>query len=470
MKAQVCTLAILFTALTLSVLGCGADGGTKNTEGPDVIAEAAAPDGLGEGAIADDTIGADAEASEIDPGDAVVETLSLEQRYLVSDEYAQEVGTTLSTANTRFAVKLFQKMNEGLGAGENIFISPFSISTALAMTYNGATGETLDAMAETLEYSGIDIEALNVDYLQLIKSLEHVDEDVTLDIADSIWMNASFASLVKEAFLDVVAEFFLSAIFIEDFGDEATLAKINGWIEDNTNGKITDMLDQIPASAVMYLINALYFKADWTYPFDPEDTSERDFILSDGSSKKVQMMTYGKLVTSFAYTADADYCAVRLPYGRDKIAFYGFVPWSYDSDKTIQDFIADLTAEKLDAYINDVAYPVGDGEGIGISMPKFKIEYKETLNDVLTALGMGVAFDLGGFDKIAEALGISRVIHQTFIEVNEEGTEAAAATVVEMFSGITPSFNGDEPFFFVIRDDRSGSILFMGKVGDPTAE
>lgn len=462
MRPLIITLSLLF--LLLAAPGCGDDGSTGGKAGDTAGADTAGTDVAVE--TDDDATAPDVE-DETDGGGE--ETLTPEQLYLISDDYAQEAGAALSAANTRFAVKLFKELNVGLGAGENIFVSPFSISTALAMVYNGASGETKQAMADTLEVAELDLAELNSAYFNLIKSLESVDVDVLLQIANSVWMEEGFAPSVQADFLELVAAAFGSEVFTEDFADPATLDKINGWIEDNTGGKIKDMLDQIPPDALMYLVNALYFKAAWTFPFDPEDTSEWDFTRSDGATKTVPMMTYGSLVTSFAYMADADYCAVRLPYGRDKVAFYGFIPWSYDSDKTVEDFIADLTPEKLEAYFQGVDYPQSDGEGITIAVPRFKIEYKETLNDVLEALGMGPAFGAGGFDGIAEGLGISRVIHQTFIEVNEEGTEAAAATVVEMFSGITPSFVGDKPFFFVIRDDRSGSILFMGKVADPTA-
>jgi len=448
------SLALVFA---VSVNACGGNGDNGGQDAGDI----ASVDNVADMAL--DTSGQNDIGK--DPGQ---ETLTQAQLYLESDELAQDVGGALPAANTEFAVKMFKKLNEGEGADKNLFISPLSISTALSMVYNGATGATQQAIADTLEYTDIDITELDAAWINLIKSLENVDEDIVLAIADSIWMDDQFAPAVKADFLDAMVKYFESELFTIDFQGPDALGEINGWIEDNTNGKIKDMLDQIPADVVMYLINALYFKANWLYPFDVEDTSEQDFTLADGSKKTVDMMKFPKLVTSFQFTADADYCAVRLPYGRDKVAFYGFIPWSYDNDKTVEDFIAGMTADKLEAYIADVAYPEGEGAGISIWLPRFKIEYKKTLNDALEALGMGPAFG-GGFDDIAPGIAISRVIHQTFIEVNEEGTEAAAATVVEMFSGITPNFIATQPFFFLIRDDRSGTILFMGKVADPAA-
>jgi serpin B len=465
---------LLFVVAVLLVPpACGGDDGTSERD----VLDATGVDAVAELPPVGDDGGSEDPGTVSDPGPAVdpgsgadlgAETITQAQRYLESDEFAADVDQSLPIANTAFAVKLFKEMNKVEGAGTNLFISPLSISTALAMVYQGATGETRDAIAATLEYEGIDMEVLGSAWRHLILSLENVDDDVVLAIADSVWMDEAFAPEVKKAFLDAVVQYFESELYTIDFQGSGALEQINGWVEDNTNGRIQDLLDQIPADAVMYLINALYFRADWLYPFDPEDTFAANFTLANGSTKSVDMMKFPKLVTSFAFTADDDYCAVRLPYGRDKVAFYGFIPWSWEGDKTVEDFISEMTPEKLEGYIEGVAYPEGEGNGISIWLPKFKIEYKKLLNEALEALGMGPAFTLGGFDGIAPGIGISRVIHQTFIEVDEKGTEAAAATAVEMNTGITPNFIATQPFFFVIRDDRTGTILFMGKVADPS--
>lgn len=432
-----------------------------------LVANCGDGDGLGPDVPLGDVV-ADSSADDNTAGDPGSETVSQEQRYLESDRFAGQVATVLPTANTRFAVKLFRELNAAEGADKNLFVSPLSVSTALSMVYQGATGDTRAAMATTLEYAGIDLAVLDGAWKSLIQSLRNVDDDVILAIADSVWMDKTFEPSVQAAFLDAVVETFDGEAQSLAFQDPGARDTINAWVEDNTNGKIRNLVEQIPTGVVMYLINALYFKADWLYPFDPKETSATDFTLADGRKASVDMMKFPKLMTSFKFTADDDYCAVRLPYGRDKVAFYGFIPWSYDSEKTVEDFIAGMTAEKLEAYFSGVALPVGEGAGISIWLPRFKIQYKKTLNDALSALGMAPAFELGGFDGIAPGIGISRVIHQTFVEVNEEGTEAAAATAVEVFSGITPNFIGTRPFFFVIRDDRTGTILFMGKVANPS--
>lgn len=408
-----------------------------------------------------------------DPGleeDAGGDVLVQEQRYLESDQFASLVSPDLVSANNKFAVKLFKALAEDELATSNMFVSPLSVSTALSMVYWGATGDTRSAMAETLEYAGIDSTVLDLAWQNLIFSLENVDDDVVLAIADSIWTRDEFEPYVEDAFLSAMGDVFDAELFTKDFSAVETLGEINGWVEDNTNGKIKNLLEQIPADAVMYLINALYFKADWLYPFDSAETGDQTFTLADGTEKTVDMMKFPEMVTSFKYTADDDYCVLRMPYGRDMVAFYGIIPWSWDSEKTIEDFIADMTAEQLEGYFSAVTLSSGMGDGITVWMPKFKIEFKKTLNSALIALGMEPAFDIGGFEGIAPGIGISQVIHQTFIEVNEEGTEAAAATAIEMVTGIMPSFVATKPFFFVIRDDRSGQILFMGKVADPSYE
>ncbi len=450
----------LFAAVALVFAASGCEGG--DAEGADVLAA----DVSGDPGSAVDPGGIEDPGTVEDPGG---ETQTQVQRYLESDEFADDVDPALPTANTAFAVNLFRKIHEAEAAGSNLFISPLSVSTALAMVYQGATGPTQEAMAATLTIDGIDPAVLGTAWHDLIHSLRNVDDDVILAIADSVWMDQSFAPNVKQAFLDGVVAAFDSEVYTIDLQGDNALSTINGWVEDHTNGKIQDLIDQIPPSTMMYLINALYFKADWKYPFDPKDTSEADFTRADDSKVKVEMMQFPKRVTSFAFTSDDHYCVVRLPYGRDKVAFYGVIPWGYEDVKTIDEFIDGMTAEKLEAFFSGVTFPVVEGDGIDIMLPKFKIEYKKELSDALIALGMGPAFELGGFDGIAEGLGISRVIHQTFIEVDEKGTEAAAATAIEVFAGITPNFIGTQPFFFVIRDDRTGTILFMGKVADPKA-
>ncbi|MBI2232660.1 MAG: serpin family protein [Candidatus Aenigmarchaeota archaeon] len=391
-------------------------------------------------------------------------TINTEAAYAASDEKAYSVDKNLVAANNRFAFSILKELSKE-DADKNVFISPFSISTALAMTYGGSEGTTKEAMAKTLEFSGMDRKQVEQEYSTLIKSLENADYQVKLSIADSVWIRKEFEPAVKQDFITKTKESYDSEIFTRDFSNPETAGEINGWISKETNGKIDKMIDKIDSDLVMFLINAIYFKGQWAEKFDASNTKPSDFSLADGSKIKVNMMARtGKA----GFYEGSNFIAARLPYGRDKIAMYIFLP---DEEVSVDSFIESLDQKALDSYIlgfNNVSDLV-------IGLPKFKIEYGvKRLNGALKALGMGIAFsDSANFSGIADAnLAIDFVDHKAFVDVNEEGTEAAAATVVGTTSTtsvhIPKTFIVDRPFFFIIRDDRSGTILFMGKIVEPT--
>jgi serpin B len=386
--------------------------------------------------------------------------------YALSDEKASSVDKSLVSSNTKFAFNIFKELSIE-DKNRNIFISPLSISIALAMTYNGAEGSTKDAMARALQLGNMSLEEINQGYLNLIGSLDNADMKVQLGIADSVWISDSFEPFVKPDFAQRVKEYYESEVFTRDFGNPQTPDEINAWISNKTNGKIDKMVDQIDPDLVMFLINAIFFKGEWVTSFNESATKEADFFLSDGSIAKVDMMsTKG----NFSYYEGEDFKAARFPYGRDKIAMYVFLP---NKEVTLDSFVESLSQEAWGKYISGFKLV----EGLEVKFPKFKLEYGvKRLNDVLEKLGMGIAFDpnnanLGGIAPVD--LFIDFVDHKAVIEVNEKGTVAAAATVVGIsytsVPTIKPSFIVDRPFFFVIRDDRSGTVLFMGKVVDPTA-
>jgi serpin B len=386
--------------------------------------------------------------------------------YALSDQKANSVDRSIVSSNTRFALNLFKELIIE-DANRNVFISPLSISIALSMTFNGAEGTTRDAMARALQLGNMSLEELNQGYLNLIESLENADKLVQLGIADSVWVRDSFEPLVRQDFTQRVKEYFESEVFCRDFGAPQTPDEINAWISNKTDGKIDKMVDEIDSELVMFLINAIYFKGEWVTSFNESATKEADFFLSDGSTVKAAMMsTKG----NFSFYEGEDFKAARFPYGRDKIAMYVFLP---KGDVALDSFVESLNQETFENYVNGFKLV----EGLEVKFPKFKLEYGvKRLNDVLERLGMGVAFDPfnANFRGIApKRLFIDYVDHKAVIEVNERGTVAAAATVVGIsFSAIPanlPTFIVDRPFFFVVRDDRSGTILFMGKVEDPTA-
>ena len=386
--------------------------------------------------------------------------------YAKSDEKASSVDERLVYANTRFAFNIFKELMEEDG-GKNIFISPLSISTALAMAYNGAGGSTQADMAGTLELGYEDLRDVNEGYLGLMESLESADGQVSLMIGNSVWMDEDFEPRVFPIFTEGMSTYYDGEIFTRNFGDPGMIDDVNGWISEKTNDKIDKMISEIDPEIVMFLINAIYFKGDWTTEFDEAETREGDFFLPDGEIVRPEMMsTSGK----FSCYSGEGFKIARLPYGRDKIAMYILLP---DEDESLESLLEVLNQTTFDDCLGRLSLV----DGLKVKLPKFRLEYgTKRLNDALTNLGMGVAFDMhaANFSGIApidqENLYIDFVDHKAFIEVNEQGTEAAAATVVGIARSSAPTeitFYADRPFFFVIRDDRSGSILFMGSIVDP---
>ncbi|MDX9815788.1 MAG: serpin family protein [Smithellaceae bacterium] len=355
-----------------------------------------------------------------------------------------------------FAWQIFPALN-ALQEDENILISPFSISTALSMTYNGARGETQTAMAEVLGYSDMSTEDVNRAYRNLITYLGAADDKVTLNIANSIWYDEIF-HIVPE-FLSVNRDDYDAEVRALDFHDPASIDTINDWVCEKTNEKIETIIDEIPANTMMYLINALYFKAAWTWEFDPELTENMNFRNYDGSTVSIAMMSQK---ADLDYYRNDDCQVVDLPYGDGKYSLTIILP-AYDTD--INAFIAEMTQSEWDTLTT--SFPE-EKTAVDVYLPRFTLEYKAKLKEVLIALGMEVAFDgRADFSGIYAPGGIwiNDVYHKTFMEVNEEGTEAAAATAVEVvYESAGPVMMIDRPFFFVIREKESGTMFFMGKM------
>jgi serpin B len=362
-----------------------------------------------------------------------------------------------------FSFDIFARINEA-DPDKNLFISPLSISTALSMTANGAVGETKTGIKSTLHQGDLTDEEINISYKSLANYLTNLDPKVIMQLANSNWYKDDYH--IKETFKNILLEYYDAEVKSADFSNPNTKDQINNWIEDKTNGKISEMLDEIPADAVMYLINAIYLKATWRYKFDENKTEKQNFYLSDGSAVKTDMMfSEGATVNVYYH---ADYTFVELPYGNGQFTFSIILP--KDSRKLDQ-IIEELDRDQLDGMID-----LADTATYEVYLPKFKTEYKITLNEVLSAMGMEQSF--GGaadFSQLFEEnldLFISKVLHQSFIEVDEEGTEAAAATVVQVeltsIGGGKPKIIADHPFAYFIREKHSNTILFAGKLLDPT--
>ena len=374
------------------------------------------------------------------------------------------IDPNVVAANTQFSFDLFNEIRE-IEQDQNIFISPLSISIALAMTLNGASGETEQAMTNTLQLQGLGSESINTGYAGLRHALQTSDPKVTLTIANSLWARQDVP--FKQDFLQRNTDFFGAQVSTLDFTDPKTLTTINQWVNTNTNGKITKILDEINQDMVLFLINAIYFKGTWQTEFDPARTRDDTFHLATGDEKQVPMMTR---TGDYPYYENYEekFQAISLPYGDGRMSMYVFLPYR-ESD--LNTFLEGLNAENLENWVSQFRE-----EEVFLSLPKFKLEYEKTLNNPLQSLGMGPAFAAGmaDFSRMAdlEALGknlyIGEVLHKAIVEVNEEGTEAAAVTSVGIrATSAPPAFMANRPFFFAIRDNETKTVLFMGTVVDP---
>ena len=379
-----------------------------------------------------------------------------------------ELSRDLTGAETRlieidnsFGLKLFREI-DAQDPDKNLFVSPLSVAMALGMTYNGADGETREAMARALELEDMTIQEVNEAYRDLIALLLDLDPRVEFALANSIWYRNTMS--FEQGFLDINRDYFNAEVTGLDFADPEAASTINNWVNENTNGKIPEIVDDpIDPGLVMFLINAIYFKGDWTHQFDKGLTRDADFALPDGTTKQVETMFHESAAEVRTFSDDL-VRVVDLPYGGDAFSMTVLVP---RSGLDVEDVVSALDGDRWRTIVdglNDDARIVG--------MPKFKLEYEIELKSVLSALGMEVAFGAGAnFSKIRPEndLFISKVKHKTFVDVNEEGTEAAAVTSVEI--GVTSVGPGpflvDRPFVFVIRERFSGSIIFVGKILDP---
>ena len=374
------------------------------------------------------------------------------------------VDNSIITANTRFGFNLFNEIRK-TEQNKNIFISPFSVSVALAMTLNGAFGETEQAMTDTLKLQGLDSESIKTDYARLSQTLLTSDPKVTLTIANALWARQGVP--FKQEFLQCNAQSFGAKISTLDFNDLRAPNTINQWVNTNTNGKIPKIVgNKIDPTTVLFLTNAIYFKGTWQRKFNSFLTQERTFHLSDGTKKQVPMM---KQVHRYPHYRGKNFQAIRLAYGDGRMSMSIFLP---DPESNLTIFLEQLNTESWQDWMSQF-----HEQKMSVVIPKFKLAYEKPLSDPLKALGMDVAFDpeLADFSRIAplEILGanlyIGQVIHKTFVEVNEEGTEAAAVTAKAGFplARMPAPFIVDRPFFFAILDNKTKTVLFMGVVVDP---
>lgn len=399
--------------------------------------------------------------SQVNTSTSVLAQSGLPRSQSPIQEKVLNYDSKIVAANTKFGFKLFSEILK-TDSEDNIFVSPFSVGSALAMTYNGASGNTKEAMAKALELQGFSRQQINSSNAALKTILENPDPKVQLTIANSLWANKNYS--FNPEFIQRSRDFYTARVTNLNFTDTGTPSIINNWVDENTRGKINKIVETIEPSQVLILINAIYFKGSWTNEFDKKQTADYPFNLTSGKQKQHPMMSQ---TGDYKYYENEQFQAVNLPYGRDgKISFYLFLPKQNSSLKT---FNQNLDAGKWEQWMTQFRKQEGF-----IRLPRFKMDYDVTLNDALTALGMGEAFsNNANFSEMGKNLAISSVKHKTFVEVNEEGTEAAATTSVgivatsavqkpEPFRLIV-----DRPFFCVIRDNQTGSVLFMGSIVEP---
>lgn len=391
------------------------------------------------------------------------ETVTEAESQTTEEEVSQPDMDRFAKAQMSFAVDLFKETVKQRESDFNQLVSPLSVMLALAMTANGAKGETLEEMEAVL--GGLDVDELTVALKSYVDNLPE-NEKYKLYLANSIWFRDDGDRLtVKEDFLAEGREYFNAEIRKEPF-DSGTLNDINSWVEDKTDGMVNNILNEIPENAVMYLINALFFDAQWEYPYEDYQVSDGEFYTLDGSAKLVRMMESYE----FRYISDGLAKGFIKNYENEKYAFVALLP---NEGTNIYDYIEMLDAERLSQTLSNVrSYTVKAG------LPQFSYSYDLEMSPVLSELGIEAAFDDGSADFSDMAvssrgnISISRVIHKTFIDVSQRGTRAAASTVVEPTDGCIGEYEGavdltlNRPFVYMIIECESKQPLFMGTVID----
>ena len=371
----------------------------------------------------------------------------------------------LAAADTGFAFGLVKELAREQPA-KNIFISPYSISTVLQMVCNGAAGSTKQEMASVLGTSGLETQALNEACKELDQSIRSAQSNVVLSIANAIWYRVGVE--LRPTFVSVNQDFFGAKMDALDFTDPRSSGIINTWADENTHGRIKQIISgSMPSDAQVILANAIYFKGSWERKFDPKATKERAFHLQDRRQPQVAMMQQSG---EFQYQEGKGCQSVRLPYAGGRLGIYVLLP---EAGSSVEKLLASLDAQ---SWQNQLWRQFVSRKG-SLVLPRFKLEYGAELKRPLTAMGMTLPFSRGAdFSGMSPTpLYLSEVRHKSFVEVNEEGTEAAAVTLGVMRHSsvqrpIAPfEMVVNRPFLFVIEDNLTNAILFMGVVFDPTS-
>lgn len=374
-----------------------------------------------------------------------------------------EKAASLLKAENEFGFELFKLVYNAETKHENVMLSPLSVSLALAMTYNGANGETKTAMEKTLKVYGLSPDDINQSYADLVKALQSLDPKVLLEIANAIYYRKDFT--VENNFVNTNRKYYDASVSALDFNSPSAVTAINSWVADKTHNKIKTILDRITPNHVMFLLNAIYFKGTWTKEFNVKSTANLPFYRNVNDYQLTETMQRND---TLPYLSNNLFSAVQLSYGKGNYNMYVLLP---NADKTLNEVVQKMDAGSWDSWMQSFSVT----KNVDIKIPKLKYGYEIELNDVLTAMGMGVAFtgaaDFTGINREG-GLNIDYVKHKSFIEVNEEGTEAAAVTIVaieKLMAGTEKiSFNVNRPFLYVITEKSTGAVLFLGTVKNPS--
>ncbi|SFH03125.1 serpin family protein [Pedobacter insulae] len=363
-------------------------------------------------------------------------------------------------ADNKFTFNMLKQVAAAETAGKNLMVSPLSVSIALGMTSNGSNGQTLTDIRNAMQFKDFTEAEVNSYYQKIIKSLPELDSRAKLHIANSIWYRNDFA--VLPSFLETNQSNYNAKVSALDFASPTAKNTINSWVNDQTQGKIPTIINEISSNMVMYLINAVYFKSAWKNPFDKSKTAKANFKLADGNMVQADFMYSDRM--DLRGTADQNAAIFELPYGND---IYSMVLVLPKAGMHLDEVIENLDANKWKTWMSGLT-----NMSPSVKIPKFKFSYEKTLNETLAGLGMSNAFSNNAdFTRINAngGLKISEVKHKTFLDVNEEGTEAAAVTSVGItFTSVQQAVLIDRPFMFAIRERHTGLILFTGLVNNPT--
>jgi len=372
----------------------------------------------------------------------------------------------LASANSSFGFSLMKQV-AGERSNGNAFVSPYSVSAALQMVWQGTAGETKKEMDEALALDGFKADAAATAYKALDKSIKASGTNVVLSIANSIWYAPNIE--LKPQYISINQNSYGAKLSALDFTDPRAAGVVNSWVSEQTRGKIEKIVEP-PLSAMTgaFLANAIYFKGTWQHKFDTAATKDEPFHLRNGSQKQVGMM---RQTRKFRYQEGRGFQAVRLPYSGERLGMFVLLPATNSNPETV---LAGLTA---DVWNGQILPKFAEREGT-VGLPRFKLHFKADLIQALKAMGIRQAFaPAANFSGISDTpLFVSGVEHASFVEVNEEGTEAAAATGITMrMTSIRPTVEPfqmivDRPFLFVIEDSTSHSILFIGVVNEPGSQ